>query len=254
MRKKLFLSLFITIYIALALPHPALAQDSDYRISLRKDFGYSMGGDIRGTFSMRLIGDEEPVEKVTFIIDDEAIDTITEAPFRLQFHTDDYSLGVHSLTAEITLQDGTILQTEPIQANFISADKEGKFVSTTLIGIFGAILVSFLIVAIIQTFIFKKKKGSNGPHKNQYGLLGGTICPKCGKPFPRHIWGMNLVVGRLDRCDHCGKWVMATRATPAALEAAEDLIEGSPTPPEEAKLPPEKTLEQRLEDSKYLDR
>ncbi len=253
MWKKLFLSLFITIYIALAMPHPALAQDSDYRINLRKDFGYGMGADIRGTFSMRLVGDEEPVDQVTFFIDNEAIGTITETPFRLQFHTDDYSLGVHSLTAEVTLQDGTAIQTEPIQANFVSAEVESKFVSITLIGVFGAIVVSYLIVAIVQTGLLKGKKGQKPVQKGQYGLLGGTVCPKCGKPFPRHIWGMNLVVGRLDRCDHCGKWVMTTRASPAALRMSEDLLEESPTPPDEATIPPEKTLEQRLEDSRYID-
>jgi len=253
MRKILLFSTFIALCTALALPNAVLAQDADYRISLRRDFGYGMGGDIRGTFSMRLVGEENPVKQVTFLIDDEAIGTITEAPYRLQFHTDDYALGLHSLSAEVQLQDGTTLQTESIQANFISADKEGNFVSTTLISIFGVIVVSFIIIAIIQTVLFKGKRGQNGAQKGHYGLLGGTVCPKCGKPFPRHIWGMNLVVGRFDRCDHCGKWVMTTRATPAALSAAEDLIQEKPTQPQEANLPPEKTLEQRLEDSKYID-
>ena len=238
--------------ITLSLPYPVLAQDADYRISLRRDFGYGNGMDIRGTFSLRLVGDETHVEQVTFLIDNQPMGTIMEPPYRLQFHTDDYALGIHNLTAEITLQDGTTLQTDPIQANFVSADQEGKFVTMILLGIGGAIAVSIIIMAVVQTFVFKRKKGANGNKKN-YGMLGGTICPKCGKPFSRHLWGMNLVVGRLDRCEHCGKWVMTTRAAPAALEAAETLLEQSPTPPEDVKLPLEKTLEQRLDDSKYID-
>jgi len=253
MRKKLFLSLFITICIILALPHAILAQDTDYRISLRRDFGYGNGMDIRGTFSIRLVGEATPVEQVAFLIDGQPMGTILEAPYRLQFHTDDYDLGLHSLIAEVTLLDGTTLQTEAIQANFVSADQEGKFVTTILVGIFGVIILSFIIMAVVQTFVFKKKKGQKTAQKGQYGLLGGTICPKCGKPFPRHIWGINLVVGRLDRCEHCGKWVMTTRASPDALQAAEALIEENPTQPQKAKIPPEQTLEQRLEDSKYID-
>jgi hypothetical protein len=252
MRKKLIFSLFITLFLVTALPYAVSAQDTDYRISLRKDFGYGMGADIRGTFSIRLVGDEEPVEQVTFYIDEKVVGMVNEAPYRLQFHTDDYDLGLHILSAEVKVRDGTTHQTEAIRANFISADKEGKFVSTVLIGVFGAILISFVLIAIIQGFVFKEKKGKNGAQKNQYGLLGGTICPKCAKPFSRHLWGMNLMVGRLDRCDHCGKWVMTTRATSAALQAAE-ADEQSETPPPDFEIPPEKTLEQRLEDSRYLD-
>lgn len=252
MRKKFVLSLFIAFFFASAMHQAVLAQNDDYRINLRRDFGYGNGMDIRGTFSIRLVGDETLVEQVIFLIDKQPIGTVNDAPYRLQFHTDDYDLGLHSLIAEVTLQDGTTLQTESIQANFVSADQEGKFVTTVLVGIFGAIAVSFIIMAIIQTVVFKKKKGENGPQKKNYGLLGGTICPKCGIAFPRHLWGINLFVGRLDRCDHCGKWVMTTRATPAALRTAEDLDQ-SGTQPDKVEIPPEKTLEQRLDESKFID-
>ena len=105
------------------MSHAVTAQDADYRISLRRDFGYGNGMDIRGTFSIRLVGDETPVEQVTFLIDNQPLGTIMEAPYRLQFHTDDYALGIHNLTAEIKLQNGTTLHTDPIQANFVSADQ-----------------------------------------------------------------------------------------------------------------------------------
>jgi len=67
----------------------------------------------------------------------------------------------------------------------------------------------------------RPRRGKQPVEGQQYGLLGGTVCPKCGSPFPRHIWGLKLVVGRLDRCEYCRKWVMTTRATPDALREAE---------------------------------
>jgi len=51
--------------------------------------------------------------------------------------------------------------------------------------------------------------------------MGGTICPRCNHPYPFHIWGLNLVGGRLDRCDQCGKWAYARRYQPDVLAAAE---------------------------------
>jgi hypothetical protein len=33
-----------------------------------------------------------------------------------------------------------------------------------------------------------------------------------------------MLVGRLERCPHCGKWSMVRRATPQELEAAENRL------------------------------
>lgn len=54
------------------------------------------------------------------------------------------------------------------------------------------------------------------------GLLGGTICPKCHRPFAIHLWSIRLVVIRLDRCPHCGRWSFVQSVHPDILAAAED--------------------------------
>ena len=38
---------------------------------------------------------------------------------------------------------------------------------------------------------------------------------------PRHALAPNLLVGKLERCPHCGKWAIVPRAAPADLVAAE---------------------------------
>ncbi len=125
---------------------------------------------------------------------------------------------------------------------------------TLLIGIGVALGGIFAIVALVQALFIKK--GKKSPHQpgepRSYGILGGTVCAKCGRPFPRHILGINLLVGRLDRCENCGKWVMTTRATPAALRAAEEAeleaIEADQKP-----APSKDNFKKDLDDSRFFD-
>jgi hypothetical protein len=63
---------------------------------------------------------------------------------------------------------------------------------------------------------------------------------------------MNLVVGRLDRCENCGKWVMTVRATPAALKAAEE-AEWQAYEEEQAQAINPPDLDQDLDDTRYFD-
>jgi ribosomal protein L32 len=83
-------------------------------------------------------------------------------------------------------------------------------------------------------------------------MLGGTVCPKCGRPFPRHLFGIKLIVGRLDRCDNCGKWVMTNRATPAALRAAEE-AEKADLVADEAVTAVKEDNSPSLDDTRYMD-
>jgi ribosomal protein L32 len=215
-----FLLVFCTV---LTLVTPVNAQTTNYSVHLNRDFGYGGGVNIRGTFTISLVGDTAQVQEVTFLIDGKAMTTIRTAPFKFQFHTDDYGFGMHSLWAEYNLQDGSAGKTEAVEYHFVSPEAERKQVSTILGGIGGAILVTLLIVALAQGLWLKRsRKHLHQPGEpRHYGVLGGTVCPNCGRPFPRHWWGINLLVGRLDRCDNCGKWVMTHRATPAELAAAE---------------------------------
>jgi hypothetical protein len=195
----------------------------DYDIQLNRDFGYGAGSNVRGTFTISLSGDESQVASVVFLIDGEEMATIEKAPFRFQFHTDNYGFGVHQLSARVFLLDGSVANTHSVGLNFISPEEERGSMTTLFIGIGGALVLALVIFGLVQFLVFKRKpwRTSQPGKARQYGLLGGAICPKCGRGFPRHVWGINLVVGKLDRCEYCGKWSMTVRATPEALRAAE---------------------------------
>jgi len=223
MKNKSLYSWMILSVLLFSLTLSVYGQGTEYTVGLRRDFGYGGGINIRGTFTISLVGQEDQVESVTFILDDAPMIVIQEPPYKVQFHTDDYGYGDHFLSAKVTLKGGSVEETPAIQYNFVSPEAEREQVVTILITIGSAILVTFIIFGIVQAIFMKgrPRRGKQPVEGQQYGLLGGTVCPKCGSPFPRHIWGLKLVVGRLDRCEYCRKWVMTTRATPDALREAE---------------------------------
>lgn len=254
MNKKKIILLWIGFLIILGSSVPVNAQSNDYAVHLRRNFGYGGGSNIRGTFTISLLGEEESVESVTFLIDDEPMATVSEAPFNFKFQTDDYGFGPHRLWAQVTLDNGQVVETPSIQYNFVSPSTEREHVITIVGGVVGAIIVALLLVAGLQSLFIKgKQPGTHEPGSpRNYGLLGGTICPKCQRPFPRHIWGMNLIVGRLDRCENCGKWVMTVRATPTALRLAEEAeLEAQKRDQEPPNVKPE--IKNDLDETKYLD-
>jgi hypothetical protein len=224
MVNKIIIRLCLFLSVILFLVRPAYGQQDAYTINLRRNFGYGGGVNIRGTFTIRLVGDETKVENVTFFIDGEKMATVETEPFNHRFHTDDYGFGNHRLWAEVQLRDGSTQRTLDLQYNFLNPAEERRQVGTLVGSFVGVIVFTFVVIAVIQFSLIKgKRKRTYQPGEvRHYGLLGGTICPKCGRPFPRHIWGLNLLVGRLDRCEHCGKWVMTVRATQEALRFAEE--------------------------------
>jgi ribosomal protein L32 len=141
-----------------------------------------------------------------------------------------------------------------VQYNFVSPEDEKEQVGGIVGVIFGGILVTLLVVGLIQGALLKgSKKGLHQPGEpRNYGMLGGTVCPKCGRPFPRHLFGIKLIVGRLDRCDNCGKWVMTNRATPAALRAAEE-AEKADLVADEAVTAVKEDNSPSLDDTRYMD-
>ena len=245
---------FLGLLIVCTSPYEVFAQEEGFRIHLRKDFGYSWGSQIQGRFTLSIIGDVSEVTQVAFHIDDNTLAIITEAPFHHQFHTGEFDAGKHRLSAEVSLEDGSIQSTPMIVYDFLSPTQMSQQVTTVLLRIGGLILVLFLIGVIIQTLLLKTKKRL--PHKpgapRNYGYLGGTICPKCERPFPRHLWGINLIVSRLDRCEHCGRWVMTKRASEADLRAAES-AEASFDQEERGDQKTKTDTKAYLEETKYID-
>lgn len=254
LNNKIMLSIMCLLIALFFQVNPVHSQQGAYEINLRRNFGYGGGVNIRGTFTIHLVGDETNVKSVSFYIDGERMATISAEPFNYRFHTDDYGFGNRRLWAEVKLQDGKLQRTPEVRYNFISPADERRQVGTLIGGLVGVVVFTLVVVAIIQTVVFKRR--TKQPHKpgqaRNYGLLGPTICPKCGRPFPRHIWGINLLVGRLDRCEHCGKWVMTVRATPTALSLAEEAEQADPSLVFRPSSP-QKEQEDRLEDTKYID-
>jgi len=254
MKIKTIIVLFLTLCLSIASTLAVNAQDSDFQIRVRKDFGYNMGSNIQGRFTISLIGDEKAINSVNFYVDDVLVQRLETEPYRYQFQTDEFDPGMHRIYAEIELNDGGKQMTSYAQYNFLSRSEANRQMRTVLLVIGGVVVGSLLLVALIQHLIIKKSGESPrqaGAPRN-YGILGGTICKKCGRPFPRHIWGFNLVVGRLDRCDNCGKWTMTVRATPKALRLAEEAeLESAAADSQGFEL--EKDEKDLLEETKYFD-
>ncbi len=255
MRAKGLIIILIIIGLFLIPPSAVAAQDDEFSIHVRRDFGYGMGNTIQGRFTVRLVGEAALVDSVSFLIDEDIFATVDSAPFKYQFSTEDFEPGYHQLAAKVHFVDGSVETTPAAQFSFLSSTEANRQIRDLLLVLGGVVIGAVLITVFVQSLLTKKTSNhtpSTGKPRS-YGMLGGTICPKCGKPFPRHIWGMNLVVGRLDRCEHCGKWVMTVRATPAALSAAEKLEDIAESEPEGDILSHQPDAVDEIDDTKYFD-
>jgi len=254
-KKFLFISTIFAL-ICTWFISPAQAQSTnELTLRLSRDFGYSSGtGKIQGTFSLRASGPDN-LERVEFYIDGELMGIDEEPPFKLQFNTGSYPLGVHTLSAIGYTAAGDVLQSNEHRREFVDPAEGWQTVGKIVIPIFGIALAAILFSFLLPT-LFGRKRASNIPlgAQRNYGLLGGTICPKCQRPFPLHIYGMNLGIGKYDRCPHCGKWSLVRRQRLSELRAAEaselaSAESDQPQPP----LSEEERLRKELDDSRYLD-
>jgi hypothetical protein len=85
-----------------------------------------------------------------------------------------------------------------------------------------------------------------------YGAAGGAVCPRCTFPYSRSVIAPNLLVGKLQRCPHCGKWAIVARASQQNLDEAEKRWYKEGTSSVETPSYEEKTR-QLLDDSRYED-
>jgi len=225
----------------------AAAQEPELTLRLSRTWGYGgPNGDIQGTFTFKADGPEN-LTSVEFYIDDALVGRVTEPPWHLRFVTDDYPLGQHRLYAIGATSDGQTLRSNVLVRNFVPASEAWKFIIK-----FGVplLLLGFAIPAVIYWI---DRKRNPAKYSGYGGAFGGAICPDCGCPFPRHWWGLNLGSKKYDRCPHCGKWSMVERASEEALKAAA-IACGLESPPQTPQpLKPEKDMQKRLEDSRYID-
>jgi hypothetical protein len=245
-KRLLLLTLWLTLTAA------ASAQSDDLTLSVHRLFGYGGGSQIQGHFRLEASGPSN-LTTVTFTIDDAVVATITQPPFRVDFNTDDYPLGWHDLTATAQTADGRTLTSAPRRFEFVSAAEGWQAVSRIIVPVL--IVAGLAILIGLGVPLAQALRGKPAPlppgTPRRYGLMGGAICPKCGRPFARHWWGLNAGLSKFDRCDNCGRWSLV-RAEPLeklrAAEAAE--IEHAAVT---RALSPEEKLRRQLEESKYRD-
>ena len=248
---KFRIALLFALILSLLAANAALAQTEELTLSFSRDFGYSSGtGDIQGSFSMKVSGLTD-LARVEFYIDDIKIGEDSESPFRLQFTTDNYPLGLHEMYAIGYTADGREYRSRVVTANFVSADEgwqaAGKIAIPLIVVVFGAILLSVGVPMLIGRG--KREELPLGAER-QYSLRGGGICPKCKRPFALPLFSMNLGFSKLARCPYCGKISVVRVQPPVKLRQAEqaelEQAEGQvPVISEEEKLKKE------LDDSKY---
>jgi hypothetical protein len=179
-------------------------------------------------------------------MDGELVYEGSETPFKWQFNTASYPEGRHTFSAIGYKADGTEVQAEPFTRVFLSSDtawsKTGGMIVPILL-IVGAVTLA----GVVGPLLFGRSK-THTP--GVYGMAGGAICRRCTFPFSRSMMAPNLLVGKLVRCPHCGKWAILPRALAAALASAEArLAAGSETTidePSEAEK-----LAQMVEDSRF---
>ncbi len=254
-----FIVIMLAVWLVTALP--VWAQEDGLTISVSKQFGYNMGSQIQGTFKIRVRGPED-LSVVTFLLDGELLDETTTAPFEFTFKTDDYSPGWHGITAIGTTTGGQTLTGRTVNFQFVTAEAAGEGTMKLLVPVIVFAVATLLISAVFPMLTGRKQSSAYDPsaytpgEPRSYGMFGGVVCPKCGQPFGMHWWGLNIsLVGKFDRCPHCGKWSLVRRASREALidaEAEEHTAHTATTPRPASNV--EEKLREQLDDSRFTDR
>jgi hypothetical protein len=255
-KKNLFIPIVLCLLLGLTASQ-AFAQTADQlQLGLSRDFGYGgFGNDIQGLFTMKIKNPPTNLVRVDFYIDSTSIGEVTQAPFNLQFNTDSYPLGTHNLSAIGYTSDGQQINSNIITSQFVPASAGTQAVMKIIVPIIGLVVIMILVSLGLPLILNKRKLASLPPGTpRNYGIGGGAICPKCGRPFPLRLWFINLGMSKIDRCPYCGKWSFLHRSSLAELHAAEaaEVSEASETSavPEESE---EDKLRKEIDDSKYQD-
>ena len=254
-QRKVSLTLLISGIMLLIGVISANAQSEDgLTLRLTRNFGYSSGGgDIQGNFTLSVSGPDD-LSRVVFFIDDAVMAEVTAPPFEYQFSTGNYPDGIHILRAVGYTAGGAELHSNEQRRRFLSAEEAGQNTLKIVLPLFGVVFGLMLFSYLLPTILGRGKRHTlplGAPRS--YGVLGGAICPKCGRHFGMHIWGLNMVMGKFDRCPYCGKWSIVRRASQEALRAAE-ITELKRTGETQTTAPSdEEDLMRELEDSRYRD-
>ncbi|MGI6259649.1 MAG: Ig-like domain-containing protein [Anaerolineaceae bacterium] len=243
MRKRTLI-IFLILFIFLALFTQCVSaqtEEPQWQLRLRRDWGYGMGSDIQGQLTLSLQGDTSQVEQVTFYFNDVKVFEQHEAPFRFSFNTDQFPAGINTMRADVLTRDGKLHTTLPLSYNFLSSKEANKNTGLLVGGIIG---VALLITALsfVITSHGQGKDGKTG------GMFGLAICKECGQTFPRSLFSMNVVVGKYERCPHCGKWQVTVPASEAEIAEANRASQ-----PKSVPIPESSHERDELEESRFID-
>ncbi|HUF38822.1 MAG TPA: Ig-like domain-containing protein [Anaerolineales bacterium] len=227
MKRNLIAALLVTLAL----------QTAPLELRLSRDWGYGgLEGGIQGRFSLHASGPGDLAE-VRFLFDGAVVNVDREAPFRFQFETDDYPPGTHTLGATGVLSNGETVDSPEFVRNFLSPEEAQAEMQRIIFPILAVVGVLVVVGGIVPLLFMRRREHKPGV----YGMAGGAVCKRCGMPFSRSILAPNLLLGKLARCPHCGKWGIVPRASAAELEAAEARLavegkmEGAPAETEEEK-------------------
>jgi len=247
--KKILVAILITILLSLVIISAASSQGEELTLSLKRDFGSGgLNDDIQGTFTIKATGPAN-LERVQFFLDETLLGEDTEAPFAIQFVTDNYPTGAHVFSAVGYSTDDKQLRSQTISAHFISKEEGSKAALRMIVPILAVVFSAMAISAFTAMVNARKGKKLPAGAARSY-TFGGGICPKCKRPFGFQLLGINMLIGRLMPCPHCGKWSLMKRASISDLQAAE-LAELETEKAQIHDVSDEKKLRKELDDSKY---
>jgi DNA-directed RNA polymerase subunit RPC12/RpoP len=256
MKKTLYI-LMILVILLIYTPSLANAQSPEQlQLGLSRDWGYGgFGNDIQGLFTAKIKDPPANVTSVEFYIDTTLMGTDDTPPFSLQFNTDSYPLGEHTISAIGYSSDGSTISSNQIVVNFVPAQNVGKVLVKFLVPLL-LVIVAIAMIAVFLPLVLSKGKLASTPlgEPRKYGIGGGGICPKCGRPFPLRLWWINLGASKIDRCPYCGIWSMVRPRSIAELRAAEAAeASQADTSPEISTETEAEKLKRELDDSRYQD-
>jgi hypothetical protein len=247
MRKKYFAWL-IAILLSLSTAFSAFAQTGQLTLKMSRDWGYGgFNGDIQGLFSMRVTGPAD-LTQVAFYIDDTKIGEVSQAPFSLQFNTDNYPLGSHQLYAVGHSASGQEYRSNVLTGNFVPKQSSLKFILPVL----SIVLVALLLSALVP-FLTSRGKHTSIPlgAERNYGSGGGGICRNCHRPFALPLFSPHLGFSKLAVCPFCSKWNLVRLESINKLREAEKTELEWANPEKTPESSEEERLRKEIDDSKY---
>ena len=257
-RSHRFLSVVLLAALLLVfVSGSALAQSAEYKLNVQRTFGFSSGSQIKGNFSLSIVGPADTIQSVTYQLDGQTMATIDQPNFKFSFKTEDYPTGWHDLSAVVLTKDQLSVTTPVRRFQFVTSAEEATATRNIVVPLISGIVI-LMILGVGAQMLFLRGKHSTLPlgAPRTYGIWGGAICPRCKRPFSIHMWAVNAGFSKFDRCDYCGKWSLVKRRSLDELRAAEqaELAETQTGAVPEFAQQAEETLRRKLDESRYIDR